>query len=70
MITVVVDYDPVSRQWVTLHGFLDTEQKEAEACLKDLVRSHPEREIVLLRAATWKELQCSNRRYFPRYRTR
>lgn len=65
MITVVVDYDPTLERRVTIHAFLETEMQEAEACVKDLKRAHPKREIVLLQAATWKELRLLNRKFFP-----
>lgn len=70
MVTVVVDYDPKNECRVTLHAFLDTEQKEALVCAQDLKREHPQREIVLLHAATWKELRQSNRKFFPVHRNR
>lgn len=65
MTTVVVDYDPKSRKRVTIHAFLDTEQRDAEVCQKDLQREHPQREVVLIQAGSWETMKVKYRRYFP-----
>lgn len=65
MITVVVDYDPATERRITIHVFLEKEMQEAETCIRELKAAHPKREIVLLQAATWKELRRANRKFFP-----
>lgn len=64
MVTVIVDYDPAKERRVSIHAFLDAEEKETETCLRELKRAHPKREIVLLQATTWAELRYSHRKFF------